>query len=261
MHERMTNRWILRGAAATLGLSAALLAAGGAAYFRIARTKTESLRAWSDARCATYRAANPDAADPCALDAGSGRPVVPELQRGRGDLAAARAAIARGDDREAGAKVASALARVKVIDRSASMIGALVSSRLASEVLDLLEEAPRLSRDPQVRAALARTELASARRPLEAQRLRELRLVLDEARPGRFVTWGASDARIADRAERGDAILRAMETAARHGDVAACERVARQEGGLLGAPMRAGLCAKLVDVGRTSSRLARARAR
>lgn len=257
----MTHRWIARGAAAALVLSAGLLTVGGAAYFRIARARAQSLAAWSDARCTTFRAAHPDAADPCALDGDTRPRALPVFRAGEADVAAARAAIARGDDREADTRLAAALDRVRTLDRNASLLGTLTAAKLASEVLDVLDGAPRLSRAASTRAALARTDLASGRRPLETERLYELRATLSDASPGRFVTWGASDARRADRAERGDAILHAMESSARRGDLTACERAAREDGGLLGAPMRVGLCAKLVDVGRTERRLARARSR
>lgn len=257
----MTNRFILRGAAVALALSAGVLVAGGAAYFRIARARTASLRAWSDARCTAFRAANPGAADPCVVGPVARPLALPVFRAGEADVAAARAALARGSDGEAAARIAAALDRVQVLDRHGTMIGTLTASKLASEALDVLDESPGLSQTSEVRAALARTTLVSARRPLEAERLGQLRTALASAPPGAFVTWGASDARVAEEAERGDAVLHAMESAARRGDLGACQRAARQDGGLFGADFRAVLCPKLVDVARTERRLVRARSR
>lgn len=252
----MTNRWILRGGAAALVLSIAGLAAGGAGFFRMSLARSASLARWSDARCAAFVEANPGAADPCAA---GGRPrVLPEYERGRRDVEGARRALERGDDVEAAARLASALDRVARIERGASFIATLVASKLADEALDVIDERPQLGRAPEIRRALLRTELRTARHPLETERLHQLAASL-AAPPARLVTWGATEARMADDAERGDAVLATMERAIRQGDRAACERAAREEGGGFGAPFNLVLCEKAEGVVRAERRLARAR--
>jgi len=80
------------------------------------------------------------------------------------------------------------------------------------------------------------------------------------------MTWGVHDRRIADTAERDDAVMATMEARARAGDIAGCEAAARfeqskRENMVAIAPRIGGICAKLARVSSTHRRLERARSR
>jgi hypothetical protein len=252
MTHRMTNRWILRAAAVALRLSTIALCAGAIGFIRISHARRVSVGEWSERRCSVYRSTYPGAADPCS-DAPRG-PTVATISTVRADIKEARAALARGDDQSAARDLARALDRANTVEKQSSLVATAVAAVEVSEILDVIDASPAVAHRPELRAALVRTTLATAQRPLEAERLRAARATLAAAAPKTaLVTWGATDARIADEIEREDAALLSMQRAARAGNRAACERAA------VGPEIVGGHCAMLIRTVATARRLDRAR--
>lgn len=181
-------------------------------------------------------------------------PVVPALKASRVDLADARTALDRGDEATAAHALARALDRASDVERRSTIVATAIAAKEVSDVLDVVDAFPAVARRPELRAALARTSLATAARPLEAERLHSANLALTtRTQRTAFVTWGATDARIADAVEREDALLVSMQHAARAGDLAACQRAGEK------SEVGAYVCPALVRSVATARRLDRAR--
>lgn len=245
----MTNRWTLRAAVAALGLSAVALGTGLAGFIRISHARRASLQEWNAQRCSVYRASVAGADDPCA-EVTKSTPLIPALKAARSEITNAQAALALGEEEEASRALARALDHATAVERRSSLFSTVIASRVTSEVLDVVDAHPALAQRGQLRGALARTTLSTAHRPLESERLRMAHTAL--AAPAlrtAFVTWGATDARVSDAVERDDALMLAMQQAARNGDRAACERAGAK------ATIGPHVCAPLVRTAATSDRL------
>src|SRR5688500_6636232 len=167
----MPSRWTLRAAVAALALSTVALGAGLAGYIRISYARRVSLREWNAQRCTVYRSTHAGADDPCAEVSRDGPTVVGSLRDARSEVKNARAALALGDDEQASRALVRALDHVNAIERHSSLLGTAVAARAASEVLDVVDAKPSLAQRRDLRAALTRTTLATAQKPLEADRL------------------------------------------------------------------------------------------
>lgn len=244
----MTNRWYLRGAAVALAFTALALGAGLAGFFRISHARRTSLREWNDQRCSVYRSTFEGADDPCSAPT-SPAPLFRSMKDARTNISRARLALDAGDETTAARELGRALDRASAIERASSLLATAMAARATSEVLDVVDSHPSLARRSDLQRALVRTKLATAQRPLEAERLRAAQERLKNGTSGTaFLTWGASDARLADEIEAEDAALLTMQRAARAGDHAACERA--------GARTHHGhLCARLVGTMATAKRL------
>jgi hypothetical protein len=246
----MTNRWILRVAAIGLGLSIFTLGAGAIGFIRLSHARRTSLDEWNERRCSVYRSTFPRAADPCS-ESPSG-PVGSTMTAVRADIAHARAALGHGDDETAARDLARALDVASRVERESSLIATAVAALEVSEVLDVVDAFPAVAARADLRAALARTKLETAQRPLEPERLRFTRRALEIGAPSYgLVTWGVTDARVSDEVEREDAALLSMQRAARAGDRQACERSGAK------AHISGGICSTLVRTIATERRLSR----
>lgn len=250
----MTNRWTLRAATVVLGLFCLALGAGLAGFMRISHARRASLAEWNAQRCTVYRSTHQGAADPCAPPP-RGESIVATLHGVRTDVSQARHALDAGDERSASRSLAHALDRVSAVERRSSFFATAVAARATSEILDVIDAHPSLATRPELRDALARTTLATARRALEADRLRAANDALVATPRTAFVTWGATDARIADGVEHEDSVMLSMQSAARAGNRAACERA--------GATAQIGphVCPALMRTMETARRFDRVRAR
>lgn len=246
----MTHRWYLRGVVAALGLSAVAFGLGLVGFFRISHARRVSLREWNTNRCSVYLTSHTGADDPCAEPSRNGPTLISSLTAARVDIANAKSATARGDDAAAARELAVALDRANAVERRSSMFATVIAARIVSEVLDVADANPNLTRRAELRAAVARTSLPTAQRPLEADRLRIANAALDDASSrAAFITWGATDARISDGVEREDALMLSMQHAARDGDQAACERAGKK------TMMGPYVCTPLVKATATAKRL------
>lgn len=245
----MTHRWYLGAAAAALGLSTVAFAAALLGFIRISHARRESLREWNTNRCSVYLTAHGGAEDPCTEPSRDEPTLISSLKAARADIARAKSAIGRGDDGDAARELAVALDRANATEHRSSMFATMIAARIVSDVLDVVDAHPALTRRGELRAAIARTSLPTAQRPLEADRLRMANGALSDPSSRTLITWGATDARISDDVEHEDALMLAMQHAARRGDRAACESAGRS------AMMGPSVCAPLVRATKTAQRL------
>lgn len=252
----MTHRWYLRGVVAALGLSAVAFGLGLVGFFRISHARRASLREWNTNRCSVYVSSHSGVDDPCAEPSRESPTLFSSLKEARVDIARAKAAIARHDDAAAARELAVAFDRANAVERRSSMFATMIAARIVSEALDVTDANPSVARRPEVRAALVRTSLPTARSPLEADRLRMANAALnDPSSRAAFITWGATDARISDLVEHDDAAMVSMQRAVRDGDRAACERAGKN------ARVGPYVCASLVRSVTTAKRLSAVSAR
>lgn len=248
--DAMRSCWTLRAAVAALALSTVAFGAGLAGYIRISHARRASLRDWNAQRCSVYRSTFAGSEDPCAVISGERPTLISSLKAARSEITNARAAMAIGEEEEASRALARALDHANAVERRSSLFATAVAARATSEVLDVVDANPSLEKRRDLRAALARTKLSTAQKPLEADRLRTAHAALnDPSARTAFITWGATDARIAETVERNDAQMLAMQHAVRAGDQASCERAGAK------ATIGPWVCASLVRTNATAKRL------
>jgi len=191
----------------------------------------------------------------------SSRPLFDELRLGRGDVASARAMLARRERSDAGRLVAVALGRVDRIERHPTPIGSFMAASLAREVAALLESDPALLAEPEVARALDTTRLASAARPFERDRRFVLANLSEVPGQGRIPDTSLTRAAAGRVMLEADRTLTEMQAATLAGDEARCRRAAAEASVFVRAAGPApGTCVNAARVVDASRRLAHLRA-
>jgi hypothetical protein len=167
----------------------------------------------------------------CNLD-GSPPPVLPEYHLGAQELETARAADRTGNPTAAALTLVSVLARADHIDRSKTLVGSLVAAKLFDGVVDNVDADPTLLDDPLLAAAIRRSTFASARRPLQSERLHALTRLGAVPAQVPLRTVGLAESTTTQAMSDVDAALHAMEDDALRGDTKACEAAAQKPQGL-----------------------------
>jgi hypothetical protein len=158
-------------------------------------------------------------------------PALPEYRLGNQDLELAKSA----GDRDRAAAVSAlvrVLERADRIDRSRTLIASLCASTLFDGVAARVDADPALLDDPRLVAALRRTSFASARRPLDGERVHALGVLSKVPSQVPIRTAGFAESTTTQAMEDVNAALHEMEDSALAGDMKQCEAAARRPQGL-----------------------------
>lgn len=202
--------WALFTVAAVLGLGTTIASAG---FGQGARDRFEDARA----RLPPEKA---------------GATPFPELTLARGELEESRRAVAAGDRVRAAAPLVRVLARADRVDASRTLAASVVAAKLFDGVADAIDAEPRLLDDPRISAALARSAFASARHPLEAERVHALHVLATVPGMVPVRTLGLAEVATTRAMSDVDVALREMESATLAGDLQACESASQKPRGL-----------------------------
>ena len=168
---------------------------------------------------------------PCRADQ-SARPVVPEYRVGEKELESARIAVRVGRPQDAVTSLVTVLDRADHIDRAHSLVASLVAAKLFDGVSERVDSEPTLLDDPRLVAAIRRSSFASARRPLEAERLHALAVLATVPAQVPVRTGGFAESTTTQAMTDVNLALHAMEEGAIKGDMKACEAAAERPQGL-----------------------------
>jgi hypothetical protein len=157
-------------------------------------------------------------------------PLTPEYRLGMLDVEQARRAS--GDRAEAVLALTRVLDRADRIDRHRSLVASLLAATLLDHVADCVEKDPRLLDDVRLATALRRTSFASARKPLEAERLHALWVLAGVPSQVPLQTLGFAESVTTQAMQDVNATLHEMEDSMTAGDTKRCERAAERPQGL-----------------------------
>jgi hypothetical protein len=159
-------------------------------------------------------------------------PVLPEYRLGTQDLDVARRGPKWGDRSDAVLALTRVLYRVDRIDRERSLVASLVAAKLLDGVAECVEADPLLLEDARLAMAVRRTSFASARRPLDAERLHALGVLGRVPSQVPIRTLGFAESVTMQAMNDVNATLHEMEDSAIAGDTKQCERAAERPQGL-----------------------------
>ncbi|MBX3185450.1 MAG: hypothetical protein KF819_00490 [Labilithrix sp.] len=187
---------------------------------------------------------------------------VPLYREGREALEEARVHASAGRRAEAASALARALGRAKELEGRRSFVSSFVASKLVAHVLDRTDGDPSLLDDPVLAAALRRTTLPSARRPLASERLHALARLATIPEQVPLRTGGLVESVTTDAMREVERTLGEMEAAVLAGDLARCEQAALSSRGVARqVTVGPSFCKHAGEVVTTNARLERVRAR
>jgi hypothetical protein len=159
-------------------------------------------------------------------------PVMPEYRLATQDLEVARRGPKWGDRSDAVLALTRVLYRVDRVDRERTLGASLLAAKLVDGVAECVEQDPLLLDHALLASALRRTSFASARRPLDAERLHALGVLGRVPSQVPVRTLGFAESATTQAMEDVNATLHEMEDSALAGDTKQCERAAEKPRGL-----------------------------
>jgi hypothetical protein len=159
-------------------------------------------------------------------------PVMPEYRLGTQDLEVARRGPKWGDRNGPVLALTRVLYRVDRIDRERSLGASLLAAKLLDGVVECVDQDPLLLEDARLASALRRTSFASARRPLDAERLHALGVLGRVPSQVPVRTLGFAESATTQAMQDVNVTMHEMEDSALAGDTKQCERAAEKPRGL-----------------------------
>lgn len=212
----------------------------------------DSARSRARDSCRAFRAApGHEKADVCNDDAFA-PPLWPRFREGRSEIAFARTNFERRDTAGAITALATALQIANELDDRATLTSSLLSARLVSDTLELLD-AFDLDRGFR-RTLLSGVHLRSARHPFEGERVDRLWMIARDDSWFSHTPFG--QVVLVDDMVKNDIVLDAMDRALADNDVERCRLEAFREVGIFpSAGLDVSLCPTMVSVVSTARRL------
>ena len=199
------------------------------------------------------------AGDACAMTAPKRVSLIPEFWLADDQLREVSAAPKSRLRSDAVASLVSVLGHADHIDRARTLVGSLIAAKLFDGVADRIEADPELLDDPRLTAAIRRSVFASARRPLDAERLHALSVLATVPEQVPVRTIGFAESTTTQAMKDVDVALHEMEASALTGDLKACEAASQKPKGLAKqVTVGASICksaARIVESGHRLQRL------
>ncbi len=207
------------------------------------------------------RSATRTLGNPCDLAAAPPR-VLPELKLGKQELEAADLALRSSDRAGAAALLASVLERADGVDRSHTFLASLVAGQLIDGVSSRVDGDAALLEDSRLAAAIRRTSYASARHPLESERLHGLAVLANIPAQAPLRSAGLVEGAAVQAMTEVESSVRERQAAVLVKDVHGCENAAERTTGLAAQVTGGGgICRHAVRIVESGERLDRLRAR
>lgn len=207
--QQRSKSTIVFAVVAVLSLGSAIASAG---FGRGAHGRFADARAKLAAECSGTACERPGQSTP---------PAFSELKLGMKELEAPTAS-----------NLVRVLERADRIDRARTLVSSLLAAKLFDGVGESIEASPALLDDARLVAALRRSSFASAKKPLEAERLHALTVLAGVPAQVPIRTAGLAESTATRAMADVDLTLHAMEDSVLAGDGAGCERASERSKGL-----------------------------
>jgi hypothetical protein len=181
---------------------------------------------------------------------------------GQRELEGADVAHARGDRAGAAARLAGVLERADTIDRSHTLAASVIAGKLIDGVASRVDRDSSLLDDARLASAIRRTSFASARHPMEPERLHALAVLAGIPAQVPLRSAGLVEATATQAMTDVDGTLHEMQAALLVKDVDRCEKAAERASGLAAqVTIGGGVCRIAVGIVQSGERLDGLRAR